>query len=72
MKLCKEQKLNSDETKALLAVIEFILTQAGKHIITEQVFSKDLLQMGIAIENANAIVKLYQENQDSLQKSLKQ
>ena len=62
VKLCKDQKLSADETKALLAVIEFILTQAGKHLINEQTFSKDLLQMGIAIENANAIVKLYSEN----------
>ncbi len=28
--------------------------------------------MGIAIENANAIVKIYQENQDSLVKALRQ
>ena len=28
--------------------------------------------MGIAIENANAIVKIYQENQDNLVKSLRQ
>jgi hypothetical protein len=28
--------------------------------------------MGIAIENANAIVKIYQENQENLVKALKQ
>jgi len=49
--------MNPEETKALLAVVEFILEQAGKHLINEQAFSKDLLQMGIAIENANAMVK---------------
>lgn len=72
IKLCKDQKLSSDDTRCLLALIEFILTQAGKHLVAEQLFSKDLLQMGIAIENANAIVKMYQENQDALVKSLRQ
>lgn len=72
IKLCKDQKLSSDDTRCLLALIEFILTQAGKHQVSEQSFSKDLLQMGIAIENSNAIVKLYQENQENLVKSLRQ
>jgi hypothetical protein len=64
--------LTTNDTKSLLAVIEFILSQAGKHMIQEQNFSKDLLQMGIAIENANAIAKIYSENIESLQKALKQ
>ncbi len=72
IKLCKDQKLTTNDTKSLLAVIEFILSQAGKHMIQEQNFSKDLLQMGIAIENANAIAKIYSENIESLQKALKQ
>lgn len=72
IKICKDQKLSSDDTRCLLALIEFILSQAGKHLISEQSFSKDLLQMGIAIENSNAIVKLYQENQENLVKSLRQ
>lgn len=72
IKICKDQKLSSDDTRCLLALIEFILSQAGKHLISEQSFSKDLLQMGIAIENSNAIVKLYQENQENLVKALRQ
>ena len=35
IKLCKDQKLNTDETKCLLAVIEFILFQAGKHMVND-------------------------------------
>lgn len=71
IKLCKDQKLSSDDTRCLLALIEYILSQAGKHQVGEQAFSKDLLQMGIAIENANAIVKIYQENLENLVKALK-
>jgi hypothetical protein len=59
VKLCKDQKLSSDDTRCLLSLLEFILAQAAKHQVSEQAFSKDLLQMGIAIENANAIVKVY-------------
>ena len=72
IKICKDQKLSAEDTKCLLSLIEFILSQAGKHLVSEQSFSKDLLQMGIAIENANSIVKIYQENQDNLVKSLRQ
>lgn len=53
--------MNQDESKVLLAVLEFILSQAAKYMVTEQVLSKDLLQIGIAIENANVIVKSYVE-----------
>ena len=35
IKVCKEQNLNADETKVLLAVLEFVISQAGKHIVTE-------------------------------------
>lgn len=72
VKLCKDQKLSSDDTRCLLSLIEFILAQAAKHQVSEQAFSKDLLQMGIAIENANALVKVYSESLDALVKSLKQ
>jgi hypothetical protein len=41
-------------------------------LVSEQSFSKDLLQMGIAIENSQAIVKIYQENQENLVKALRQ
>ena len=71
IKLCKDQKLSADDTKVFLSVIEFILAQAGKHIVSDQTFSKDLLQLGIAIENANAMVKVYTDNFDNLSRALK-
>ena len=37
------------------------MTQAVRFVITDKVFSKDLLQMGVAIENANALVKVFNE-----------
>jgi len=40
--------------------------------VSEKVFSKDLLQMGVAIENANALVKTYGEQIEAIGKTLKQ
>ena len=60
-KLCRDQKFDADETKVCIAIIEFLLRQASKHQVSDKVFSKDLLQMGVAIENANALVKILAE-----------
>ena len=70
-KICRDQKLSSDETSRLLAIIDFCVTQASKHDISDVNFNKDLTQMGVAIENANSITKSYNENQDQLVKSMK-
>lgn len=59
VKLCRDQKFDAEETKVCITLIEFLLSQATKHQVTDKVFSKDLLQMGVAIENANALVKTF-------------
>ena len=60
-KLCRDQKFDNEETKVCIALVEFMLSQAVKHQVTDKTLSKDLLQMGVAIENANAIVKTFGE-----------
>ena len=60
-KLCRDQNFDHEESKVVLALIEYLLTQAIKHCIQDKIFSKDLLQMGVAIENANALVKVMSE-----------
>ena len=60
-KLCRDQNFDQEETRVLQALIEFFLLQAVRFAISDQVFSKDLLQMGVAIENANALVKVFSE-----------
>ena len=69
-KFCRDSKMDPEETKCMIAIMEFLVQQAGKHDITEVVFAKDLTQMGLAIENANVITKSYSENQDLLKKSM--
>ena len=61
-KLCRDSKMDPEETKCVLAIIEFVMAQASKHDVTDTVLNKDLLQMGVAIENANAVSKAYSDN----------
>ena len=42
---------------------------ASKHDISETALGKDMLQLGVAIENSNSICKAYADNQDQLVKS---
>ena len=42
-KSCKSSQLNAEETRCFLSVIEFILTQASTHNVTDAAFNKDLL-----------------------------
>ena len=55
----------------MLALIEFVLVQAARYSVTDKVFSKDLLQMGVAIENANALVKVFTEQHEAMGRHLK-
>jgi len=55
----------------VLALIEFLLSQAVRHCVQEKIFSKDLLQMGVAIENANALVKTFTEQHEGMAHLLK-
>lgn len=71
-KLCRDQKFDIEETKVAMAVVEFLLSQSCKHQTNEKVFSKDLLQMGMAIENANAIVKVFVDQGEHIHRVQKQ
>lgn len=69
-KLCKDSKMDLEEARCMIAIMEFLVQQASKHDVTDVVFGKDLTQMGLAIESSNVITKMYAENQDLLTKSM--
>ena len=71
-KLCRDQKFDIEETKVCIALIEFLLGQAIKYQVTDKVFSKDLLQMGVAIENANGLVKVFAEQSENIGRVMKE
>ena len=70
-KLFRDQKFEAEESKVCIALIEFVLRQSAKHCINEKQLSKDLLQMGVAIENANTLVKHYTDQMENLQRALR-
>ena len=70
-KLCRDQNFDSEETKVVLALIEFLLLQATRYVVSDQALSKDLLQMGVAIENSNALTKVFNEQQEGMARQLK-
>ena len=72
LKVCKGLQLKAEETSCLLALLEFIVRNAARHDISDSVLEKDLLQMGINIENGNELTKYYSDMQDSLVKAMKE
>ena len=50
----------------MLALIEFLLLQATRYVVSDQALSKDLLQMGVAIENSNALTKVFNEQLEGM------
>ena len=71
-KLCRDQKFDAEETKVCIALVEFLITQAVKHQVSDKSFSKDLLQMGVAIENSNALVKMFTEQHENIARVLRE
>lgn len=70
-KLCRDQKFEPEETKVCIALVEFVLRQASKHVISDKSLNKDLLQMGVAIENANTLSKIYSDQGEVLGRALR-
>lgn len=60
--MCRDQSFDPDETKVFAAILEFLIRQSTKHQVSEKALSKDLLQMGVAIENCNALIKVFADN----------
>ena len=61
--------MDAEDTRCFLAILDFLLTQASKHDVAESLFNRDITQMGVAIDNANTITKVYSDNQDALVKA---
>ena len=61
-KLCKDQDFDTEETRCVVAILDFIISNAAKHDVSDQILSKDLLQMGVEVEHADVIIKVYGDN----------
>lgn len=54
--------LNEDQSHTVFALIDFIVSSAACHRIDDAVLLKELQQMGLAIENSEALVKPFKNN----------
>ena len=68
LKLCKDQSLNNEEIRVLLVVLEFVIDQAATHDISGAALTKDLLQLGLETDNAEAIEGIYSASKEPLVK----
>ena len=53
-------------------MVEFILAQASNHDVSDNTLNKDLLQMGVAVDNAGEIMKAFTNNHELLVKTMQQ
>lgn len=66
-RLWNDCKLNQDETYTVIAVLDFIILNATKCSVDQDIFSKEISHLGIPIENVNVIVKAYTEKAKELE-----
>ena len=66
LKTCRDSKLSPDQTQCVLALLDYILSNAVKHHVDDETFSNELLQLGVPPENANAFVKLFKEQGEAI------
>ncbi|XP_078285950.1 LOW QUALITY PROTEIN: COMM domain-containing protein 4 [Rhinoraja longicauda] len=70
-KLTADAKFDSSDIKATVAVLNFILSSAGKYGVNGESLSSELQQLGLPKEHAAALCKSYEDKQTALQDKLK-
>ena len=70
-KLSTDAKLEINDIKSCVALIEFILKCSAKHSCNGDTLSSELQQLGLPKEHSTSICKVYDENQNKLETFLK-
>ena len=60
--MCSDSGLNKDEIQSALAAIHFIFTSAAKFSVAGNILGEEIAQLGIPLENAVSLSKVYSEN----------
>lgn len=55
-----------DEINSIIACLEFIISNSCCYDISENILTKELIDLGLPKENVEQIVKLYKTNKDKL------
>lgn len=70
-KLANDSKLEVNDIKACISLIEFILTSGAKHDIISETLSSELQQLGLPKEHSTSICKVYNDKNNELTALLK-
>ena len=55
-----------DEINSIIACLEFIISNSCCYDISENILTKELIDLGLPKENVEQIVKIYKANKDKL------
>ena len=66
-KLCYDCGLSQEEGLWVIAILDFIIANATKSSVDQEIFSKEISHLGIPMENVNMIVKVYTEKRKDLE-----
>ncbi|CAF0776949.1 unnamed protein product [Brachionus calyciflorus] len=70
-KLANDSKLEINDIKACVALIEFVLKCSTKHSCNGETLSSELQQLGLPKEHSTSICKVFDDNQTKLETCLK-
>lgn len=70
IRLTSDAKLNEDETKAVVAALNFIVTSSSRYDTESEVLSNELQQLGLPKEHSTSLCKVYSDNFDQLKEAL--
>ena len=68
--MCADSGLTKDEIQSALAAVHFIFTSAGKYEVSANVLGEEITQLGLPLENATALAKVYSDHLNGITVSL--
>lgn len=70
-KLANDSKLELNDIKACVALLEFILKSSAKYNVNNDTLSSELQQLGLPKEHSTSICKVYEDSHLKLENSLR-
>jgi len=65
-----DMNFNDAEGKIIFSLLDFILRNSAKFDIEDNILSNELQQLGLPLENAESIVKIFKNQKEKLKKKL--
>jgi len=65
-KFVQDAKLSTSDIRALLAALQFIISNAAKYDVDDTVLGNELAQLGMPKEHCDALCKPYKDNKEKL------